>query len=172
MPCCPFPASPHFMISEEDCKENVELKPLGENRYNNLFLACSQTPGHVNRQGQVLNSKTPTTRCLLLVWVIPKKLTREIQFPQVGVQIQQSGNIMIGQRPTSVDNRCIIMRKMTVLTNDETVMKKWRGWRMKKSHDENEDVDEWRFHEEIVNDHEWDFAMTYFTERWKASMLD
>ena len=48
--------------------------------------------------------------------------------------------------------------EMTKMTNEE-------------SHDENEDVDEWRFHEEIVNGHEWNIVMTYSTKRWKENML-
>ena len=49
---------------------------------------------------------------------------------------------------------------------------------MKKSHDENEDVGEWRIHEEIVNGHERNIVMAYSTEKvkikhaWKDIIID
>jgi hypothetical protein len=46
MTFCLFPASPHFMISDEEHKENVEQKTLGQSRYKKSFPARSPTNEH------------------------------------------------------------------------------------------------------------------------------
>ena len=111
-------------------------------------------------------------RCLLQVWVIQKKMTPGILLPQNGVQ----NKLTWKHHKWSTVNECW-QRIYCHDGNDNVdkwwmVMMKWQRWQMKKSHDKNEDVGEWRFHEEIVNGHERDIFMTYSTERWKSNMLE
>ena len=123
---CSYQASLHFMISGENCKENVEWTSLGKTVTTTCVMTVHKTSGHVNRHEQELKSgkhvgsvqelhfnPTHMKRCLLLVWVIQRKWLREFYSHSVFKQ-SECGNIINGQRSTIVDNGYIVTMRMTM----------------------------------------------------------
>ena len=60
---CSFQTSLHFMISEEDCKDNVEWTSLGETVATTCVMTVHKISGHVNRHEQALKSGKHVDRC-------------------------------------------------------------------------------------------------------------
>ena len=103
---------------------------------------------------------TPMKRCLLLVWVIQKKMTSGTLLPQNGVQ----NKLTWKHHKWSTVNECW---QRTYCHDENDEVNKWDEWSWWNDIDENEDVDEQRVHEEFINGHEWNTVMTYSTLKVK-----